>query len=277
VRRAVVALEDFLIRRTDLLITVGEKLRTHFAQRGARHSTVVGNWKRLEEFSRSEEQNLGLRRRLGIPTEAMIVVCITHLLKDRKIEELLDAVELCPDVYLIVGGRGVLEELVRDRAAKNPRILFVGLASGTDVPNYTCVADVVYYGFDPQNPNAQFSAPNKLFEALAAGRPLITGDFGEIADVVRSASCGLVLSEYSVDAIRDALISLRDLGLRNALAQNAKRFGEVAMNWRKGEEVLFAEYSALVPKTLSLPEPFGRASTGSALRAKAALEVEVSR
>jgi glycosyltransferase involved in cell wall biosynthesis len=194
IRRALVKLENFLIRRTDLLITVGEKLRQFFAQRGARHSVVVGNWKRLEEFSRTEQDNLATRSRLGIPPEAFVVVCITQLLKDRKIQELFDAAAECPNVYVIVAGRGVLEGMVRDAAQANPRILFAGLISGKEIADYTCAGDVVYYGFDPQNPNARFSAPNKLYEALAAGRPLITGDFGEIAEVVRTAECGIVFA-----------------------------------------------------------------------------------
>ena len=250
VRRGLVRLEDFLIRRVDLLITVGEKLRRHFVERGARRAVVVGNWKRLKEYSRSEAQNREVRRRLGIPDGALTVVCITQLLKDRKIEELLDAVDHCPDVYLIIGGKGVLEALVRQRAAQNPRILYVGFVRGAEIPDYTCASDVVYYGFDPENPNARFSAPNKLYEALAAGRPLVTGDFGEIADTVRQASCGIVLPRYGAGEIRQALEALRDPSLRQSLADNAKRFGRESMNWEKGEEILHREYAALVPGAL---------------------------
>jgi hypothetical protein len=85
VQRGLLLLENFFIRRIDLLITVGERLRRHFAERGARHSVVVGNWKRLGEFARSEQQNSEVRRRLGIPGGALAVACITQLLKDRKI------------------------------------------------------------------------------------------------------------------------------------------------------------------------------------------------
>jgi glycosyltransferase involved in cell wall biosynthesis len=252
VQRGLVRLENFLIRRIDLLITVGEKLRRHFAGRGARHSVVVGNWKRLKDFSRSAEQNLEVRRRLGIPDDAMVVVCITQLLKDRKIEELLDAVGECSDVYLIIGGKGILEEIVRERAAKNPRIRYVGFARAAEIAACTCASDVVYYGFDPENPNARFSAPNKLFEALAAGRPLITGDFGEIVDVVRDVSCGIVLPAYSAREIHQAIDVLRDEKVRNRMAGNAARFGAAAMNWEKGEEILYREYSALLPVTKTL-------------------------
>jgi glycosyltransferase involved in cell wall biosynthesis len=247
VRRALTWLENFLIRRSDLLITVGEKLRRHFEERGARRSVVVGNWKKLEEFARSEEQNLQIRRRLGIPAEAMTVVCISQLFVDRQIPELLDALEACPGVWAIIGGKGALEEMVRERAALNPRIRFVGFVRGPEIPLYTCASDVVYYGFDPANPNARFSAPNKLFEALAAGRPLITGDFGEIGEVVREASCGIVLSSYSSQNVRQALLHMREPAVREPMAKNARHVGRTSMNWQTGEEVLRREYAALLP------------------------------
>jgi glycosyltransferase involved in cell wall biosynthesis len=179
-------------------------------------------------------------------------------------------------VYAIVGGKGVLEEYVRNRAARNPRIRYVGFAATAEIPAYTCASDVVYYGFDPQNPNARFSAPNKLFEALAAGRPLITGDFGEVADVVRQASCGIVLPEYSAKTVQDALVAMQDTRLRNTMALNAKRYGEVSMNWRKGEEVLHREYSALLPTPLN--GPTSRQETlqfGPSVPCSASSEVEV--
>ena len=263
VRRGLVGIENFLIRRIDLLITVGEKLRRHFESHGARHSVVVGNWKRLEDFSRTEGQNLAVRRRLGIPDRASVIVCITQLLKDRKLEELLAALDECPDVYAIIGGKGVLEERVREAAANNPRIVYVGFVSGREIADYTCAADVVYYGFDPQNPNARFSAPNKLYEALAAGRPLITGDFGEIAEVVRQANCGIVLTNYRVDEIRNAISLLENPRLRKTMAQNARHCGETTMRWEKGEEILYREYAALLPGGLKRPRDWTNVSAGA--------------
>jgi glycosyltransferase involved in cell wall biosynthesis len=247
VQRGLTRLENFLIRRTDLLITVGEKLRRHFEVRGARHSVVVGNWKRLEEYTRTPQQNLAVRQELRIPDWAMLVVCITQFLRDRKIEELLDAVDESPDVYLIIGGKGALAGMIEERAKQNPRIIYPGFVAGKEIPAYTCAADVVYYGFDPANPNARFSAPNKLFEALAAGRPLITGDFGEIADVVREARCGIVLPRYSASEVAQAFAVLQSPETRKAMAARARDFGRSVMNWEKGEQVLYNEYAALAP------------------------------
>jgi len=273
VQRGLRHLENFCMRRIDLLITVGEKLRRHFAERGARHSVVVGNWKRLEEFSRSQQEILAIRARLGIPETAMVVVCITQLFKDRKIEDLLQALDGCPDVYLIIGGKGALEELVQQWAARNPRIRFVGFARGKQIADYTCCSDVVYYGFDPENPNARFSAPNKLYEALAAGKPIITGDFGEIADVVRQASCGIVLPRYSTEEIRKALAALEDGALRNTQAENAREFGRAFMNWRKGEEILHQEYSRLLRHELKRPADVEPDRAPAAVETRAGVEI----
>lgn len=38
--------------------------------------------------------------------------------------------------------------------------------------------------------------------------------------------------------------------MRNAMAENAARFGRNFLNWEKGEEVLYREYSALMPGAL---------------------------
>lgn len=253
VLRVLVTIENFLIRRVSLLITVGEKLRQHFAERGARRTVVVGNWKRRDGFTRSPEENAATLRRMGIPEDALVVVCITQLLGDRKIEELLGAIDACDGVHLIIAGRGALEPLVRARAGQNPRIHYAGYLNTAAIEELTAAAGVIYYGFDPENPNARFSAPNKLYEALAAGRPLITGDFGEIADVVRRAGCGFVLSRYTVSAVVAALEALKDPGLRHRLGQNALAFGRESASWEMGEKILHQEYSAVLGIELARP------------------------
>ena len=263
-QRVLVRIENFLIRRVDLLITVGEKLRRHFAERGARNSVVVGNWKSPEDFSRSCDQNQAIRRQLGIPESAMAVVCISQLFVDRKLEELLEAVELAPKIYLIIGGKGALENKVRSCAAKNPRIRYVGFVGPNEIAAYTCASDVVYYGFDPNNPNARFSAPNKLFEALAAGKPLVTGDFGEIGEVVRGSQCGVIVPRYGAQEIAHAFRMIEDPVVRNRMAFNARCLGRGDMNWKKAEEVLYAEYARLLPGCVlrhAAPDPESRPHT----------------
>lgn len=248
VLRILAAVENFMIRRVDLLITVGEKLRHYFVGRGARRTAVVGNWKDLKDFQCTAEQNQQLRASLGIPPEAIVVTCITQLLKNRMIEELIEGAKPYPDVYVMLAGKGELEPLVRKWVSENPRIIYLGFIHASQVASYTCASDVIYCGFDPAMSNFRFAAPNKLFEALAAGKPLITPDIGEIGDLVRGADCGVVMPDCSASSVRQALGAMRDPELRAVWTRNSQTLGRIEMNWQKGEAVLDEEYSRLVPK-----------------------------
>ncbi|MCC6536717.1 MAG: glycosyltransferase [Bryobacterales bacterium] len=246
IRRGLTLLENWLIRRVAVVITVGDKLRRFFEQRGARRAVVVGNWKRSEEFAIAPADRAALRRELGIPDGALAVVCITQLLGDRKLLELFDAVDAVDNVYCIVAGSGSLEPMVRARAARNPRIIYAGRLKPAEIPRYTCAADAIYYGFDPANPNARFSAPNKLYEALAAGLPLITGDFGEIGEVVRTHGCGIVLETYSAESVARAMSTLQDEATRREMGARAHRLGREEFHWNAAERTLHAEYGRLL-------------------------------
>lgn len=251
VHRGLLWLEKFLVRRTDIVITVGQRMKDYFLKLGANRVEIVGNWKRLDEFSRPEREIRELRQRHGIPPGALVVAFIANLSKERKLEELLRAVAQCPDVYAFIGGKGILEPLARQWAAKNPRIIYLGFVPAQEIPAYTCAADVIYYGFDPLSGMATFSAPHKLFEALAAGKPIITGDFGEIADVVRRTACGIVLPSYAVDVIQSSLKTLRSEAVRAHYGRNALDAGRREMHWGKAEEILYLTYSKLSPRLIA--------------------------
>jgi len=268
VRRILERIENFMLRRVDVLITVGEKLRRFFVERGARRTAVVGNWKDLEEYKDTPEESQSLRRSLGIPPNAIVVTCITQLLKNRMIQELVEAISPYPDVYVILAGKGELEPTVRRWASENPRVLYPGFIHASKVPSYTCASDVIYCGFDPAMVNFRFAAPNKLFEALAAGKPLITPDVGEIGDLVRRANCGVVMPDCSAGSVREAIQAMRNAAQRAAWTRNAQTVGRTEMNWNKGREVLDREYLRLIPELRTVTAKFtAEPGTQAAVRA----------
>jgi hypothetical protein len=77
-----------------------------------------------------------------------------------------------------------------------------------------------------------------------------------------------------VENVRNALLTLHDAQVRNTMGRNAKQFGEVAMNWRKGDEILHQEYSALLRAGLKQPAS-GRPDLRLTQAAQAPSEVEV--
>ncbi|MCD6214150.1 MAG: glycosyltransferase, partial [Candidatus Desulfofervidus sp.] len=210
IKKIISVAENYLLKKVDLTITVGDILKESLIKKGAFQVMVVGNWKQLTDFQFSAKVLEEEKTKLGIPKDALVVSYIAHLNPERKIEPLLRSIENEEDVFLVVGGRGPIEKIVRNSAQKHKNIIFLGFVHPLKVPFYVALSDVVYYGFDKNNPNAQYSAPNKLFEALAAGKAIITGDFGEIGHIVKKYNCGLILKDYSIEEIKKAINILKN-------------------------------------------------------------------
>ena len=282
IRRTVAWVERLLIGRADAVLTVGELLEADLRRRGARRTWVVGNWKPLDAFALDPAAVAAERRALvgGVPSTVggvsprrdtrdgdipptimrdgdvpptsarLVVATIGWLNADRGIEPLLDAVEGLDDVVLVVGGDGTLAPRVREAAARCPRIRYLGFVDPARVPLYTCVADVVYHGLDATNPNARYGAPNKLFEALAAGKAVVCNDCGELGRIVREEGCGVVADALTAEALARAFCELLEPGRLAECQARAGRAGRERYNWAMAERRLLGLYGdlGLVPK-----------------------------
>jgi glycosyltransferase involved in cell wall biosynthesis len=237
--------ETVLLKRADLLITVGEILRQSLSGRGAKKTCVVGNWKDPDQFQFPAELLAQEKKRLNISNGNLVISFIANLGPERQIPQLLEAVKLTAGCSLLIGGDGPSRAIVEDAAKDHANIHYLGRVNPSKVPLYTALSDVVFYGFDPHNPNAQYSAPNKLFEGLASGKAIITGDFGEIGRVVREESCGIVLPDYSVDEIRRALSQLQS-GRGEEYKKRSLAAGTEKYSWKKASETLLRHYRSLV-------------------------------
>ena len=241
-KRVIYLSENFFLKRADLVITVGELLKEYLVKRGAKKAVVVGNWQDPESFYFDSPELQKEKRRIGITEGQQVLSFIANLGKERQLPQLIEAVKKLPEVHLLLGGDGPCKNLVKNAARHYPNISYLGFVQPSMVPFYTALSDIVFYGFDPDNPNARFSAPNKLFEALAAGKPLITGDFGEIGNIVSHEKCGIIIANYSESQIKAALLSLKG-NEKMKLSKRAKRAGREKYSWQKAGETLQSSYN----------------------------------
>jgi len=243
-RNTIMFVENFMMKRADLVITVGDILREYLESRGANNVCVVGNWQDPEKFVFADELIAAERDRLGVQPGQKVIAFIANLGAERKIPELIEAVSSLKDCFLILGGNGASAALAQEAADTYENIVYLGYVPSSKVPFYTAVADIIFYGFDPDNPNARFSAPNKLFECLAAGKAMITGNFGEIGRIVREKECGVVLKGYDVATIKN---TFSELDSKNA-SEYGKKSADAAVSlycWKQAEKRLIEKYIGL--------------------------------
>lgn len=244
--------ERWHLRRVALAITVGDKLAARLREDGAARTEVVGNWKDPGRFEFSADARAQSRRELEIPEESLVICFVANLDTDRKVEELMEAAADLAGVAVIVGGDGPAGDLVRSFAGRCSNIRYLGYVKPARIPLLTATADVVYYGFDEANGNARYSAPNKLFEALAAGKALITGTFGEIGAMTEEHRLGFALAEFSAGSVRDAICSLRDnKEALSAMQERARELGAGPYSLAGAHRRLVAAYDRLASSSAS--------------------------
>ncbi|MBZ0276195.1 MAG: glycosyltransferase family 4 protein [Anaerolineae bacterium] len=247
VRRA----EGFFIRRSTRMITVGERLARSLVERGAKQVTVIGNWKSRTAFQPDSQEVQAERTRMKLNQYHLIIAYFGTLDPSREILPLLDAIRETPDVALLIGGSGPMEDAVIRGAQEATNIHWMGWVNMAQIPLYTGLADVVYYCLaipdnESESQNNYFSTPNKLFEAFAAGKALIARrGVGEMSEILAKFPAALLLDTVTAVSLRDAFTQLGDQE-RLADLQRQAQAASLEYNWESAEKRLYALYESLM-------------------------------
>jgi glycosyltransferase involved in cell wall biosynthesis len=139
----------------------------------------------------------------GKPT----LVYFGGLVCDRFLEELLDLSKSEPFNLLIAGfGDAKIEKLCTEMSQMS-NVRYFGKLGMEEGLKMTREADVVYAMYCKNNPNHIYAAPNKYYEAMFLGKPIISTKGTIVEDKILANNIGWVIEE-SVDDLRNMLRSI---------------------------------------------------------------------
>ena len=218
--------DRMLARLTDRAIAVSGSTRDFLVrERHVPESRVrlIWNGAPLSEFAPvAPAVGLGVRRELGLPADAPVVGTIGRLSEQKAHRTLLDAAARVlarrKDVrFLIVGDGDQAEPLRRqaDALGISPSIVFAG--HRTDVPALLGALDVFCISSNYEG------TPLALFEAMAAGKAIVSTAVDGCREVLEDGVTGLLVPPRDPDALAGALLRcVDDPALRASLAQHAR-------------------------------------------------------
>jgi glycosyltransferase involved in cell wall biosynthesis len=103
---------------------------------------------------------------------------------------------------------------------------------------FTAHADIGLTLDKPNNLNYCFSLPNKVFDYIHANTPIICTDLPEVSKVVAGHQVGLVLEEFNVSTLVEAIKKLQsDRDLLHQLKENCTK-AAILESWENECEVL---------------------------------------
>jgi glycosyltransferase involved in cell wall biosynthesis len=249
-RRLFGAVERRWARRANRVTTVNEPYADVMEQRfGVPRPLVVMNCSH-----RRDPPAVSLRlfhERLNLAPATPVVLYQGGFSRDRGIEQLIEAVPSFPDgTVLVFLGYGLLQAELERRAAEPGlagRMFVLPAVAPTELLDWVGSADVVAMPIQPSTLNHRLTTPNKLFEAMAAGVPVVASDLPGMAGIVRETGCGVLCDPTSAAAIATAIRSILEAP---ASEQAAYRDQAVAAahgrySWESQVEILLAEYGRL--------------------------------
>lgn len=207
------------------VITVGHKIADHLEHDYAINrpavifnSPPVGNWPIPEKWQRRQRSDV--RQEADLPEDSVLMVYTGNIAINRGLEETIRGLALyqaehptTPTVHLSVVGRAIGATLtqLQTLAAQHgvaERLTFHEPVAANDVTRFIASADLAVIPIIPETLSYEYAMPNKLFEAMLAGLPILGADLEEMGAFIRKHRLGETYDSRSASAFSQALTAL---------------------------------------------------------------------
>lgn len=216
--------------------------------------SLIRNIPVYKEVSKTDR----LRQYLGLSSDVSIALYQGALQPNRCLEQLVLAAEfLNPNIVIVIMGPSIattlaeLKVLIASKGVAD-RIKIIPSVPYAELLDWTASADIGLTIFSPDySLNIRYCLPNKLFEYMMAGLPVLTSPLEAIVDVVQTYDVGQVLSSLAPEDIGEAINSmLKDtVGLAHK-GNNALQAARNEFNWEKESLRLLRLYQNIWLKDL---------------------------
>lgn len=221
--------EKFLIKYSDEVITVSESISKHYSTQYPNINPLVV--RNVPQITNQDLAKSNLRKKFNILSNDILLLYLGGFIKGRGIELILNSFPSELESYhLAFIGSGVLEKKIQSSACVQKNIHIHGSVPTNKVIAHAKEADIGLCLIEDLCLSYRFSLPNKLFEYLLAGIPVVVNDLPEQRKFIDKYKCGWVLSNPA-DDFRDFL---KELTLKEILEKKkgAAKVGE-KISWER--------------------------------------------
>ena len=165
----------------------------------------------------------------------------------RGLGYVINAIRDLSDVKLVIAGTVSDTEFLKNLSmGLNKNIQYIGHIPYEKVIEITMESDLLFAFYDPVIPNNRYASPNKLFEAMMCGKPIIMNSETTASGIVLEEKCGLVVPYGDTNAIKEAILRIKnqpDLGIK--LGENGRKAYEIKYSWAIMERRLIDTYKKI--------------------------------
>ncbi|MDF2948217.1 MAG: glycosyltransferase [Sedimentibacter sp.] len=219
--------------------------------------TIICTEKRKEQIKRSRPKRLviihntpelskDIIKTTNTENSKIKIAYVGILADGRFIKEIAEIVKSNPCYELHIGGFGKLESYFENMSKEYSNIVFYGKLPYKKTLELENNCDIMTAIYDPSVPNNYYAAPNKFYEALMLGKPIIMAKNTGMDEIVSKNDIGEVI-DYSIESLQTALFKLV---LRRSewpdMANRMKYIYEKYYKWSEMEKRLYRMYKEIL-------------------------------
>jgi len=249
--RGVRWMETRYIREAEEVIVVSPSIQAAYESRYMEHGMQRISLIRNVPHARAHQPvSHPLRKELGLAEDSFICIYQGALTINRGIETLL---EMAPrlegsNVHLVFMGYGMLEPEVRRAAEAYANVHFQPAVPYEEVLAYTGDADVGLVSVKPTCLSYLYCLPNKLFESIQAGIPVLVNELPDCVALIEEFEIGARVAADTPEGWYNALIEAESKSPAwKVQAIQGIHSAQQALNWELESTRLKAIYERLQP------------------------------
>jgi glycosyltransferase involved in cell wall biosynthesis len=234
-------IEKFFIKFCDAVSTTGP-LDTEFIKEYYRlkiPTVTLRNLPLYQDCLNIEKFNF--IKYFNLPEGSTILLYVGILAKGRGIEQAIKAVEQFQNLYFIIIGDGDFKDefkKIAESSKTKDRIIFFGRVSNQELLKYISGGDIGLCYIENISKSYYYALPNKLFEYIMAGTPVIGSSLPQIKDIIEKYKVGEVVDCNKPEELYEALKKLIEKkDLRKEYSQACLQAAKT-LNWETESESL---------------------------------------
>ena len=232
-------LEKKVINYADAVIICTEKRKAQIAGSHPKQLYVIHNTPDINQIN---------KRHFLVNRESnrIKIVYVGILVESRLLKEITSVVVNNDSFEFHVGGFGLLEGFFEEISRNSTNVYYYGKLPYNETLALERDCDVMVAIYDPSIRNNQFAAPNKFYESLMLGKPIIMAKNTGFDDIIEKNRLG-VLIDYSIDGVEKGLKEIQSLkNLWDEMSKKGQQLYCEQYSWEIMKERINNLYKGLV-------------------------------
>jgi glycosyltransferase involved in cell wall biosynthesis len=230
-------LESWIVPKLKQCITVNQSIANYFTDKYKVPFIFVRN---IPNYAKI--QSIKSRAELDLPIEKKIVILQGAGINiQRGAEELVESFKYLNDSYLLlIIGSGDVINLLKENCVKfglKSKIKFIDKISSSELRHYTANSNLGVTIDKDTNLNYHFSLPNKVFDYIHAGIPILATKLPEIQNIITKYNIGVFIDNHNPNHIAEKINEI--LNSPNYLEYKSNTvIASVENNWKSEKQKL---------------------------------------